>query len=91
VSVEVICTPGDSDPLELPKRTYVPGVVLKDTCPKCKTPWEMDLADQYLSHPIVGKPHNVGGYCHNEDCGHEWPVMVIVRLTIEAAPVKEST
>jgi hypothetical protein len=82
MSVEILGTPRES--MELSKRTYVPGVVLRSVCPKCMTPWEQDLGRECLSYPTIGEPHNVGGYCSK--CQHEWPVMVIVRLTIEAAP-----
>ena len=90
MSVEIIFKQPPREGVELGKRTYLPGVMLKSTCPKCGTPWTKDLGSDYLSYPVVGKPHNAYGYCHNEACEHEWPVMVIVRLTIEAAPEEKS-
>lgn len=65
------------------KRFYMPGVKIKCKCPACGAPWEMDMALDYLSYPSAGKPTNASGYCGK--CEHEWPVMVIVRVTVEAA------
>ena len=75
LTIEGICT-------ELPdeKRLYLPGIVLKSTCPKCgQLTIEHDLASDYLSY---GNLH-VGFCCYAEEqqpdgswkgvgCNHEW-------------------
>lgn len=66
------------------KRCYMPGITVADHCPKCSTPWERDMEDHYISYPRVGVPHDVRGHC--QECGHQWPVMVILRVTVEPAP-----
>jgi hypothetical protein len=77
---------GTCEGVQLEKRFYLPGITIKSKCPKCGTPWERDMGGDYLSYPTVGQPSNAYGYCRNEECEHEWPVMVIVRVTLEAAP-----
>lgn len=33
------------------KRFYVPGIVIREKCPRCDTINEFDLGDDYLSYP----------------------------------------
>lgn len=80
--VEIV---GTCKGVELDKRTYLPGVVIKSTCPNCGEPWEGDMGDHYLSYPKVDEPAKVYACC--QKCEHEWSVMVIVRMTLEPAPV----
>jgi hypothetical protein len=80
--VKVIGTCGGA---ELDKRQHFPGIVLKSKCPNCGKAWKKDLAGDYLSYPVVGEPTNAYGYCENEKCQHEWPVLVIVQVTIVPA------
>jgi len=65
------------------KRFYLPGVVIKDVCPKCGAPWEHDFGSRYLSYPTVGARVNAGGYC--QECDHEWEVMVVLKVSVELA------
>lgn len=75
---------GTCQGVELAKRQNLPGVVLKYVCPKCGTPQVFDLGDRYLSHPVVGEPEEINGYC--EQCDHDWVAgRVIVRMTLELA------
>jgi hypothetical protein len=79
----VVEVTGTCEGVELDKRTYLPGVTVKSTCPRCGVPWSRDMGSHYLSYPKVGEPVNVYGYCGS--CEHEWPVMVVVRLVLEPA------
>lgn len=66
------------------KRFHMPGIRLEQPCPKCEAPFVREFAEDYLSDPCVGKPEYAYGYCNK--CDHEWPIMVIVRVTLELAP-----
>lgn len=82
LTIEGIC-----EGTELNKRFYMPGVVLRSVCPKCQIPYEKDMAEEYLSYPVVGKPKKITGYC--EHCEHEWDLgSVIVRVSLEIVPEK---
>lgn len=71
---------------ELGKRFCVPGIRIKDKCPKCGAKWEMDLGDDYLSYPRIGAPYQISGYCSDDACQTEWTVgSVVVGITITAA------
>lgn len=76
---------GQCEGAEFDKRTYLPGIVITDKCPKCGAPYEMDFAEHYLSYPVVGKPKELTVYCG--ECEHEWPLgKVVLRVTLEAVP-----
>lgn len=79
---------GSCKGVELDKRTYLPGITIKSTCPKCGEPWQRNMKHDYLSYPVVDAPVNAYGYCGK--CEHEWPVMVVVRMTLEPAEIKRS-
>ncbi len=69
------------------KRLRMPGVVLRDTCPVCKTVWTFDMREQYFSYPTVGDPIRLYAYCVNDDCQHEWAAgEVILKITLEIVP-----
>lgn len=70
--------------VELDKRTYLPGIEIYATCPKCGEEDVRDMAHSYLSYPKVGQTIDARGVCGN--CDHEWPVLVVLRLTLEPAP-----
>ncbi len=74
----IVTIEGTCEGAELDKRTYLPGIIIRSVCPKCGEPWERDL-----SYPEVGKPVDANGFCGK--CEHEWPVMVVLRLTVEPA------
>jgi hypothetical protein len=65
------------------KRFRMPGVEITSKCPQCGRPWRKDLARGYLSDPVVNEPFNAYGHCL--ECDHEWPVMVVLRVTLEPA------
>lgn len=71
------------------KRCYVPGYVIKDVCPKCGTVAEDDLGTDYLSYPDLNKPMDHGMYCRNEECGGEWTVKIVLRMSVELAPKED--
>jgi hypothetical protein len=78
--------------IELAKRTYIPGVVLRSRCPKCGAPWERDLSNDYLSYPETGRAERINAYCsaepNGEECGEEW-VAGYVRVEITVDPCDE--
>lgn len=78
---KLVYKPGKHKKFELDKRFYMPGYVLKSTCPNCNKRFEMDFATNYLSYPVVGNPASVYCYCEN-GCGTEWEVKVVVRVTL---------
>lgn len=73
------------------KRFYVPGVTIHTECPKCGSQKQLDLGDDYLSHPVAGSPERVGFYCESETegpekyCNTEWDVKVILDITVRLA------
>ena len=70
------------------KRFYIPGVVLKEKCPKCGKVVEKDLHhDEYLSYPEVGI-NNIDFYHDDEDCEHEWTVPYTLKITLEKIKAK---
>lgn len=72
---------GDCKGAELDKSTYLPGIVIKSKCPNCGAPYTQDMSDNYLSHPKVGEPYELHGYCNS--CDHEWPLgSVVLNLTV---------
>jgi len=78
VSVDGCCMSG----VRLDKRTYLPGVVVRSSCPKCSAPYVLDLGDHYLSYPEVGDPYALTACC--DACEHEWPLCsIVVRMTVE--------
>ncbi len=50
------------------KRFYLPGIVLKFNCKKCKNIIFQDYGENYLSYPITGKQefHIYCGECDSE-------------------------
>lgn len=78
----IIGTPSKGEELEI-KRFYIPGAVIESECPKCNSPIEVDLGDEYLSYPVMGQPEEVSFYC--DDCDHYWIVNVILELSIKLA------
>lgn len=82
---KLIYKPGKYQRVELDKRFYMPGYVLLSTCPKCNKKHEQDLAQNYLSYPVVGSPSLVYFCCDDDDCNHEWQVEVVVRVSLELA------
>lgn len=80
---------GDSIGLELDvKRFYIPGVIVHSECPKCGSPKQADLGDDYLPFPVVGVPESIHFYCESEAegpdkyCDTEWAVEVILDLSV---------
>lgn len=45
------------------KRFYLPGVVVRDACPKCGAAYERDYVGSYLSYPTAGEPFDLTLYC----------------------------
>ena len=74
--------------IDLDKRFYIPGIILRDTCPHCQAPYVRDFSDHYLSYPTTGKPVELTGYCG--ECEGEWPIgTVTVRVSLEFSPHTE--
>ena len=68
------------------KRCYVPGIVVKSVCPKCGTPFEMDLGEQYLSYGGL----DFHAYCRNEDCEYEWGCYLKCEIHLSVDPDPEA-
>lgn len=68
------------------KRFYVPGVQIESQCPKCESTRTRNLADFYLSFPVVGKPSDFHFYCEEsntgEFCNTEWDVKIILDMNV---------
>ena len=80
------------------KQLYVPGTVVRTTCPKCGREVERDLALDYLQYPKVNEPGAVAMSCDEEiwdpvmgiwrksDCQHKWTVQLVVTVDVAPAP-----
>ena len=68
--------------VEIDIRRFRLPVVIKSKCPRCSKIVELDLEDQYLSYPKVGR--NEEFLYHECDDGEdsEWPVPVRLEITI---------
>lgn len=64
------------------KRFHLPGVKLVGMCPECDTRYQLDLAVDYLSNPLVGDNTHT---CWCSDCDHEWEVTLKLGITLELA------
>lgn len=53
-------------------------------CPKCRHLRVVD--DATIDHPIIGSPEAV--YLACPECGHDWKVTLIVRLSYELVPTR---
>jgi len=78
--MEIIGSLNPGEKLEI-KRFYLPGITLKDKCPKCGAEFIDDLGSSHLSYPIVGKEFNYDFYC--EECYHEWSQPIILNIEIK--------
>ncbi len=83
MKIKAIKQQGD---IELDKRTYLPFEITS-RCPFCKREEVMDLSDQYLSYPVIGK--NEIYFFHSdadEDgvCDNEWTETVELGITLRA-------
>lgn len=63
------------------KRFYLPGIVCRDTCPKCNFEVTTDLAVSYLSYPTISAA-NVHFYCKN--CENDWFKAARMEVTLTA-------
>lgn len=77
--------------VDLEKRTYLPGVVLRSKCPKCGEMCENDYAQDYFSYPRTGEEIDVTFYC-DHGAGHEghseWVgARVTIRIVVDVEPV----
>lgn len=70
------------------KRCYLP-IVITDTCPTCGAMVQKHLEGDYLSYPKVNVPFEINMHHiiehEDEDEEHDWPVMVVLRVKMEAA------
>ncbi len=56
---------------------------------KCGETVKQDLAgDHYLSHPVIGKPEDVGFWC--EHCDNEWTEKMVLEITLTAVTGENS-
>jgi len=79
-----------NEPLSLDiKRCRLP-IEITDTCPTCGAEVTKHLSSDYLSFPKVNAPFEIPMYHHVElpdrDDEHAWTVMIVLRVTAEAAP-----
>ena len=70
-----------SDNVELSKRFYLPGIVIKGKCPKCKTILENDLGENCLSYPQTNKLEEVYFCCNN--CDKEFSKQIVIKISVE--------
>ncbi len=65
----------------------MPGFAIESDCPKCGQNYHQDLANEYLSHPPINEPFDYEFCCYGQnedgDCGEEWTVKVILRISLE--------
>lgn len=66
------------------KRMYWPGTI-EATCPNCKHEQVEYGSTRYLSYPTANVPFDMTLCC--EECDTEWPVRVILRVSVEVLPV----
>jgi len=69
--------------VEGPKRCYMPFVV-KWTCDGCGKACELDLTEDYVSHPRFG-PHGDDLTLWCEGCDHEGEIQVVYGMTMRPA------
>ena len=69
------------------KRFHFPASITA-TCPECGEEVTKDYENEYLSYPAANVEDEITMYHYNEDNGdeHEWPVKVILKITLELAP-----
>lgn len=81
---------GELKPGELDvKRLYLPGVVVRATCPNCGVevvygspePKENNKT-LCLSYPEANTPTTLGMYC-GDGCEHEWTIPIRLNLSLE--------
>lgn len=84
VSIKVL----KNEHVELDKRTYLPAILMA-TCPTCGKQVKKDLRQAYLSYPTTNSVERVTMVCFDSDYNTctEFEVRVIVRLTVEEAPM----
>lgn len=70
-----------TDEIEMDKRCYLPGVIIKASCPTCKKTITEDLGENYLSYPTTNKEESVYLYC--SDCDTEIKKKIILRISVE--------
>lgn len=63
------------------KRMYLPGIFIKDNCPKCQKPCEIDLSSNCLYYPELNVPNDVGFSC--ETCRTDWEVAIMLSINVE--------
>lgn len=68
------------------KRFYLPGIVLRDDCPKCGAECVHDFGKWYLSYPQANEAFLEGLYCRA--CSHEWKVELILVVELRTVPVR---
>lgn len=66
------------------KRFSLPGIVIKDNCPNCGKERRYDLNEVAISYPKCNTPIDFDMYC-GDGCEHEWPVKIIIKLSVELA------
>jgi hypothetical protein len=72
---------GKAFEIEDGKRFYMPGVVLSDTCPKCKKKVKQAMEDNYLSYPTANRAFDHTMWC--DACSHEWKVKLILNVELK--------
>jgi len=66
------------------KRCYLPGVTIRQTCPKCQHPVIDDLTSHGLSYPVMNAAFSYNMYCR--ECDHEWKVVLKLNISLEIVP-----
>jgi hypothetical protein len=69
--------------VELGKRVHVDGLIIRDTCPKCKARYERDFSTHpHLSYPKLGELIELKACC--KKCQHEWcPGYLEMNITVK--------
>lgn len=67
--------------VELSKRFYLPGIIIKHTCKKCGEKLKFDLGIDYISYPETNKPENIYFCC--DKCDIEYEKQIIIRTQVE--------
>jgi hypothetical protein len=67
------------------KRLYLPGLVIRDTCPNCGKECSNDLGEVSTSYPVINAPTTYTLYC-GDGCEHEWEIPIVIDMKIRLAP-----
>jgi len=70
-----------NEEIELAKRFYLPGIIIKHKCPECDTENINNLGENYLSYPITNKKEEIYFCCIK--CNHEYLKSITIKMSVE--------